>query len=309
MRLQMPYISSSGDGISSSTNDSFPEKPLDQMALPQGGKDHWTQKAYSASASFVPELANTILQWLDLQPEDVILDLGCGDGVLTAKLRNSCPSITGVDASANLVFAAKKAYSTVPGLSFHVQDCRYLDRWMNFHEGAYTKVFSNAALHWILRDGETRMSVLENTYKVLQAGGTFAFEMGGAGNVAEVHTALIAAISHQGIGIERARKLFPWFFPSEATMKQMLEEVGFTILKMKLEYRPTRLTTEEQGGGIEGWARLMGAQFFDGLDSEVKKEAAVKEVCELLRTVITHDEDCGMFLGYVRLRVLAKKPA
>ncbi|KAI4167682.1 MAG: hypothetical protein LQ343_007001 [Gyalolechia ehrenbergii] len=278
------------------------------MALQQPEKDHWSQKAYSTSASFVPELADIIVQWLNPQSDDLILDLGCGDGVLTAKLRNSCPSVTGVDASTNLVFAAKKAYSAIPGLSFHVQDCRYLDRWMNFQEGAYTKVFSNAALHWILRDTDTRKSVLENTYKVLKAGGTFAFEMGGAGNVAEVHTALISAVSHQGIEIEQARKLSPWFFPSNAIMKQLLEEVGFTIEKMELEYRPTRLSTEEHGG-IGGWARLMGAQFLDGLDSEVKKEAAVKEVCELLKTVITHEEDGSMFLGYVRLRVLAKKPA
>lgn len=132
--------------------------------------------------------------------------------------------------------------------------------------------------------------------------------MGGAGNVAEVHTALMAAVAHQGVGIGKARELCPWFFPSEAMMKQMLEDVGFRIEKMELEYRPTRLTTDEQGG-IEGWVRLMGAQFLEALGSESKKEAVVREVCEVLKTVITHEEDGSMFLGYVRLRILAKKPA
>ncbi|KAI4173263.1 MAG: hypothetical protein LQ346_008444 [Caloplaca aetnensis] len=278
------------------------------MAQQQPSKDHWTQEAYSSSASFVPELATTIVQWLNPQPHDRILDLGCGDGVLTAKLKENCASVTGVDASANLVFAAKRAYGSIPGLSFHDQDCRFLDRWVNFQEGAYTKVFSNAALHWILRDPSTRASVLRNAYTFLKPGGTFAFEMGGAGNVAEVHTALMAAVMHRGIGIEEVRELSPWFFPSEVQMKHMLETIGFTVEKTELEYRPTRLTSEEQGG-IEGWVKLMGAQFLEVLDSDSKREAAVKEVCELLRTVITHEEDGSMFLGYVRLRVLAKKPA
>lgn len=278
------------------------------MTQQQPSKDHWTQEAYSTSASFVPELATTVIQWLDPQPDDTVLDLGCGDGILTAKLKNSCASVTGVDSSANLIFAAKKAYGSIPALSFHVQDCRYLDRWRNFQEGAYSKVFSNAALHWILRDPDTRASVLHNAYRSLKPGGTFAFEMGGAGNVAEVHTALMAAVIHQGVGMEKTRELSPWFFPSEALMEQSLEAIGFTVERIELEYRPTKLTTEEQGG-IEGWARLMGAQFLEELDSDSKREAAIKEVCALLKTVITHEEDGSMFLGYVRLRVLAKKPA
>lgn len=270
-------------------------------------KDHWTQEAYSTSASFVPKLATTVLQWLDPQPDDIVLDLGCGDGVLTAKLRESSASVTGLDASASMITAAKKTYGSRAGLSWHVQDCRYLDRWVNFQKEGYTKVFSNAALHWILRDPSTEDSVLQNVFHILRPGGTFAFEMGGQGNVAEVHAALIAAVAHQGVSMEDARQLCPWFFPSEALMKQMLEKVGFKVQRLELEYRPTQLTADKDGG-IQGWVRLMGAQFLEGLDSSAKSETVVKEVCEVLKTVISHEEDGSMYLGYVRLRVLATKP-
>ncbi|KAL8914054.1 MAG: hypothetical protein Q9172_007170 [Xanthocarpia lactea] len=277
------------------------------MAQQQPAQDRWTQETYLTSAAFVPELATTVLQWLDPQPDDIVLDLGCGDGVLTAKLKETCASATGIDASANLITAAKKAYGSKAGLSWHVQDCRYLDRWVGFQEGAYTKVFSNAALHWILRDPSTRTSVLQDVYAMLKPGGTFAFEMGGKGNVAEVHAALIAAVVHQGVSLEEARELSPWFFPLEALMKQMVKNVGFAVQRIQLEYRPTKLTADKEGG-IEGWARLMGAQFFEGLGSLEKREAAVKEVFEVLKTVISHEEDDSMYLGYVRLRVLATKP-
>ncbi|KAL8697791.1 MAG: hypothetical protein Q9201_006924 [Fulgogasparrea decipioides] len=270
-------------------------------------KDHWTQEAYSSSASFVPELATTVIQWLNPQPDDIILDIGCGDGILTAELKQTSASVTGIDASPNLITAAKKSYGSIPGLNFQVQDCRYLDRWVNFQEGAYKKVFSNAALHWILRDESTRDSVLQNVYTMLQPGGMFVFEMGGAGNVAEIHTALLAAVVHQGLSIQQARELCPWFFPSEAMMKNLLEKVGFSVEKTELEYRPTRLTTAENGG-IEGWARLMGAQLLESLETEEMRNTAVKEVCELLETVMRHEEDGSVWLGYVRLRVLARKP-
>lgn len=182
-----------------------------------------------------------------------------------------------------------------------MEDCAHVEA------GAYTKVFSNAALHWILRDESTRLAVLNGVFRALNSSGKLVFEMGGAGNVAEVHAALLAAVVHQGASIEEAREASPWFFPSEELMKNMLEEVGFEVEKLELEYRPTRLTTEKEGG-LEGWTRLMGAQILEVLPEEKKREAAVREVCEVLKTILTHEEEGSMWLGYVRLRVLARKP-
>ena len=269
-------------------------------------KDHWTHSAYNASASFVPLLTTEILQWLNPQPADTILDLGCGDGVLTAKIANMCSSIDGFDASANLLESAKISYGTVPNVTWRMVDCRYLETSKELEKGRYDKVFSNAALHWILRDPSTRMSVLQGAYKALRPGGEFVFEMGGAGNVEGVHAALLAALKHQGVSIEDAREACPWYFPSEKLMKNMLEEVGFTVLKSKAEYRPTELKSGK-AGGLEGWVRLMGAQFLEALPEEGKREAVVKEVCDVLETLITHEEDRSVWLGYVRLKVVARK--
>ena len=268
--------------------------------------DHWTHSAYNASASFVPLLTTEILQWLNPQPTDTILDLGCGDGVLTAKIANMCSSIDGFDASANLLESARNSYGTVPNVHWRMVDCRYLETSKDLEKGRYDKVFSNAALHWILRDPSTRMSVLLGAYKALRPGGEFVFEMGGAGNVGGVHAALLAALKHQGVSIDEAREACPWYFPSENSMKNMLEEVGFTVQKSKVEYRPTELMSGK-AGGLEGWVRLMGAEFLEVLPTEEKREAVVKEVCDVLKTVITHEEDRSMWLGYVRLKVLAQK--
>lgn len=272
---------------------------------PPESKDHWSQQTYSASASFVPQLTSKVVAWLNPEASDIILDLGCGDGPLTAKIKDCCASVVGYDGSRNLIDAARQGHGSIPNLSFDVQDCRYLENSSVLESEKYTKVFSNAALHWILRDPSTRQSVLRAAYQALQPGGVFVFEMGGAGNVAEVHAALLAAIVHQGLSIETAREASPWFFPSEETIRAMLDQAGFEVEKSELEYRPTKLTAEQEGG-LLGWVRLMGAQFLDALQSEKLREAAVTEVGEVLETVIRHD-DGSMWLGYVRLRVLARK--
>lgn len=281
--------------------DDHPKKPSGSKP-----KDHWTHSAYNAAASFVPLLTTEILHWLDPQPTDTILDLGCGDGVLTAKIANMCSSIDGFDASSNLLESAQNSYGTVPNVTWRMVDCRYLETSKELEKGRYDKVFSNAALHWILRDPSTRMSVLRGAYKALRPGGEFVLEMGGAGNVEGVHAALLAALNHQGVSIEDARKACPWYFPSEKLMRNMLEEVGFTVQKSKAEYRPTELMTGK-AGGLEGWVRLMGAQFLEVLPTEERRESVVKEVCDVLKTVVTHEEDGSMWLGYVRLKVIAQK--
>ncbi|KAI9714200.1 MAG: hypothetical protein M1812_006421 [Candelaria pacifica] len=274
-------------------------------------QDHWSAEAYTASASFVPQLASKVLSYLDPQHGDRIIDLGCGDGVLTKKIADhKVGFVLGLDSSPNLIAEAFENNMTY-GLMTHtyeVLDCRHLETRLSvFKEETWDKVFSNAALHWILREEATRKSVFENVFKLLKPGGIFVFEMGGKGNVAEVHAALISALVHQGLSFEQAREASPWFFPSERWMTDGLTEVGFEISRMEMEYRPTALTTEE-GGGLEGWVRLMGANLLEKLATKRRIEKAVREVCEVLQSVIRREEDGSMWLGYNRLRVVARKP-
>lgn len=142
-------------------------------------------------------------------------------------------------------------------------------------------------------------------YDSLKPSGTYVFEMGGHGNIAEVQTAMIFALVQQGFSIEEAREISPWFFPSAAWMTSTLEDVGFKVEKMETEYRPTRLT-DAVNGGLAGWVRLMGASFLDALPDE-KREGVVQQVCDVLQTAVTRHEDGSQWLGYVRLRGIAKK--
>lgn len=45
----------------------------------------------------------------------------------------------------------------------------------------------------------------------------------------------------------------------------------------------------------------------EALGSEEERDAAVREVCEVLKPIITREGEDGEYLGYVRLRVVAQK--
>src|ERR1019366_6625217 len=61
----------------------------------------WDPKAYGRDGAFVHELAGGVLEWLAARGGERILDLGCGDGQLTARIGAS----RGPDAAFDAVFS------------------------------------------------------------------------------------------------------------------------------------------------------------------------------------------------------------
>ncbi|KAI2783819.1 S-adenosyl-L-methionine-dependent methyltransferase [Daldinia loculata] len=276
-------------------------------------KDHWSSEAYQHSASFVPKLATKILQWLDPQKDDVILDIGCGDGVVNIQLQDILAqgngSIHGTDSSPAMIEAATQAASKAGAskCTFEVVDALELAQAQHLQRGHFTKIFSNAALHWVFGssrgDVERQASVFRAAREALAPGGIFAFEMGGLGNVAEIRAALLGAVTRR-VGLSKAIEHDPWFFPDEAWATDMLENKvgGWKVERAEREYRPTRA----DAGGVEGWVRLFGAQFFEALKEGEEREECIKEVVDVLEFVCKNPSG-GFHLGYVRLRVLARK--
>ncbi|RDL33173.1 Uncharacterized protein BP5553_08612 [Venustampulla echinocandica] len=284
------------------------------------GEDHWSSEAYQNAAAFVPKLATKVVGWLDVRDGDRILDVGCGDGVLNIQIAQAlCKEsgtgrIHGVDSSVAMITAAKEATAAIPRISgictFEALDATLLHTDPELQKESFDKVFSNAAMHWILRPENRRDDFFKGVHKALKPGGIFVFEMGGMGNCAEMRTALLSTLSHR-IGIRLARAADPWFFPSTTWMRRTLTSSpgGFEVLQLESEYRPTKAGE----GGIRAWVILMGKQFFDVVEKEKGKEVreeCEKEVEEVLRTVVRGDGgdgEEGEWIGYVRLRGVARK--
>ena len=71
----------------------------------------------------------------------------------------------------------------------------------------FDAVFSNAALHWMVKAD----AVIAGAFRALRPGGRFVAEMGGAGNIAHLLEAILAALDARGID---GRPMVPWLFPT-----------------------------------------------------------------------------------------------
>ena len=166
-----------------------------------GGKgrpaQHWDPDRYARNARFVADLGAPLVDLLDPRPDERVLDLGCGDGALTEKLAGQTAAVVGVDSSGEQVAAARAR-----GLDAHVMDGHRLT-----FAAEFDAVVSNAALHWMLRPD----AVIAGVWRALKPGGRFVAEMGGAGNVALIKAALVAALDRRGLD---GAAHVPWYFPT-----------------------------------------------------------------------------------------------
>jgi SAM-dependent methyltransferase len=243
----------------------------------------WDPERYARNARFVSDLAAAVVDLLAPEPGEKILDLGCGDGVLTAKLAAVGCSVVGVDGSSAQIEAARKL-----GLDARVIDGENL----SFH-GEFDAVFSNAALHW-MRNPE---AVLSGVWRALRPKGRFVAEFGGDGCVAKIKKALVGALNRRGLDGEAA---IPWYFPTVAEYSTLLNNAGFSISTIALIPRPTPLP-----GDVTGWLETFGESFTACLPL-AERASYIAEVRETLRAEIADSK--GVWTAdYVRLRFAAIK--
>src|SRR5581483_8183062 len=107
----------------------------------------WDPQTYQKNGAFVHQLAGGVVEWLALQSNERLLDLGCGDGALTAQLASTGARVRGVDSSAQMVAAARSRGISVDEASADA---------LPYSAGTFDAVFSNAALHWV-RDQDAMM--------------------------------------------------------------------------------------------------------------------------------------------------------
>jgi len=239
----------------------------------------WTSEGYRQNAGFVSALGAAVLNLLDPKPAERILDLGCGEGALTAQIVARGAAVVGVDSSPDMIAAARAR-----GL-----DARLMNAEALTFVDEFDAVFSNAALHW-MRDQDR---VLAGVARSLRRGGRFVAELGGHGNIAAIQTAVRAMLMRRGLPPGDIR-----YYPTDSEYRARLEAQGFRVAQIDLIPRPTPLPT-----GMRGWVHTFERFTLDRLP-ESDREAAVSEIEELLRPALC--DAAGVWTAdYVRLRFAA----
>ena len=231
----------------------------------------WNPEQYRKHTGFVAALGAPLLELLAPQPGERVLDLGCGEGALTVALVHAGCRVVGIDSSAEQVAAARARI-----------------------EAEFDAIFSNATLHWI----KDAAAVAEGCFRALCPGGRFVAEFGGAGNVARIRDALVAALDRRGLP---GASFDPWYFPSPEAYRGVLEAAGFELSSIEHFERPTPLP-----GDVTAWLQVM-AQTFSEPVPVGERAAFLAEVQRALAPAL-QNSDGSWWADYVRLRVVARRP-
>ena len=100
----------------------------------------WDAEAYRQNGAFVHGMAGGVLEWLAAQSGESILDLGCGDGQLTARIAAIGANVIGLDASPQMAAAARSR-------GIHVDEGQAES--LPYPDRTFDAVVSNAVLHWV----------------------------------------------------------------------------------------------------------------------------------------------------------------
>lgn len=242
----------------------------------------WNAQEYSAHGRFVTDLGANILDWLAVVPGEEILDIGCGDGVLTEQILQRGAHVRGVDASPQMVEAARKR-----GVHAEVTDATK----MRFQQ-QFDAVFSNAALHWI----HDQPALLQGVAQALKPNGRFVAEMGGHGNIAAIRVALHAALAHHDLA---DLMVADNYFPTIPEYRRLLETHGFTVEAIELVPRPTPLPS-----GMRAWLMVFRRGLFDAIPENLREEILNEALAHLKPALC--DSEGNWTADYVRLRFRAR---
>ena len=209
----------------------------------------WNAADYAANYAGQQTWARELIAQLQLRGDEHVLDVGCGDGKVSAEIAQAVPrgSVVGVDASPQMIEFARKTFppGKILNLEFHVMDAREIGgcdapsqssgRLKSGDGGVaatrlFDIVFSNAALHWV----DDHRAFLRGAASVLRPGGRLIVSCGGKGNAHDVFVAL-----RPEMRLKRWREFFhrlekPYFFHSPDSYEKWLPRFGFKSLGVRL---------------------------------------------------------------------------
>ena len=233
-----------------------------------------------------------------MQGRENILDLGCGDGKVTAEIAAAVPngSVLGVDNSTSMIALAQNKYPVdkYPNLIFQLADARNLPFDLQFEV-----VFSNAALHWVRDHGP----VLDGIYKSLCPAGRILLQMGGRGNAAAIISVLNDVKNTARWNPYFANFEFPYGFHDTGDYKSWLKQIGFHSVRAELIPKDM---THAGPAELVGWIRTTWLPYTQRIP-EKQREAFIEELAHKYIQKYPPDKEGIIHVQMVRLEIEAIK--
>jgi trans-aconitate 2-methyltransferase len=258
----------------------------------------WNPQDYAQHSRAQETWARELLDLIDLRPNDVVLDIGCGDGRTTAAIAQAVPegSVVGVDLSADMVAHATAQHcgQSTNNLRFARADAAALP-----FNSEFSVVFSNATLHWV----PDQRAAARGIARALRKDGRVIAQFGGKGNVADVITTF-EHIAHtpRWRGIAKLGEV-PYHFHAAATWESWLREAGMEVHECRLI--PKDMTHDSVASFI-GWLRTAWHPYTANVPAELR-DAFLEDTTGQYLARFPLDGQGRVHVATVRLQVRAQK--
>lgn len=259
----------------------------------------WDAADYARNSSAQLGWARELLAKLALRGTERILDIGCGDGKITAEIARILPSgsVVGVDLSDDMVRLASESFpaDAWPNLRFDHGDASDLRFGPEFDV-----VFSNATLHWV----RGHLPVLQGVKRALKPGGKALLQMAGRGNAAGVFGIVDEYRTHGRWSkyFTDFQPVYGFYGPDEYT--RWLEEAG--LEPVRVELLPKDMT-QKGLDGLAGWFRTTWLPYTQRIPEHLREEY-VNEVVTAYTDQHPADDDGLVHVQMQRLEVEASRP-
>ena len=255
---------------------------------------HWNAEDYQKNSNAQFQWAHELIEKLGLKGSETVLDLGCGDGKVTAKIAQclSTGTVIGIDNSDDMIRLARQQY---PHLMFKRMDARALS-----FDAKFDVVFSNAVLHWI----DDHIPVITGIYESLIPGGRMLLQMGAQDGLPEFMAAL-----EQTLALPKWCDYFsgfscPYGFKSVKDYQLWLPAVGFKIQRLELiKTHAIHQNTES----FAGWIRTTWLPYTERVP-EYQRQDFIAAIVEQYFQLNAPESDGRVSVLMLRLEVDAEKP-
>lgn len=259
----------------------------------------WDAQQYAKHSASQFAWALELITKLKLCGDETLLDIGSGDGKVTATIADRLPrgKVIGIDNSKEMIELARRRHGDYPNLQlkFKHLDVRQLDE-----NNRFDFVFSNAALHWI----KNHPPMLLRIRKAIKIGGRLLFQMGGRGNAEQVVAILDKLIGGKW-GSYFSGFAFPYGFHSPEEYSQWLVDAGLKPLRVELIEKDMLHNGKEN---LAGWIRTTWLPYLEKVPPH-SRESFIENIVDSYLSIHPPDDDGTVHVRMKRLEVEAVKPS
>lgn len=243
--------------------------------------DYWDAAYYKKNSQVQWWVGMYILNnMLPLKGDETVLDIGCGDGRITAEIAQRVPNgcVLGIDASPSMIEESKKNFKKIKNVAFQLADAATFK-----NNEQFDVIISFSTFHWI----QDKESTLKNIFTMLKPNGKLAIFMQNGESEARKKVFESNKWKPYISTLKQTR-----FYIDPTEMTAILKRCGFKNISVVADQGPVTYESKEN---VFNWAHGFSSAA-TGLKGDLAEQFAqdiANSVCE------TVDKSTGKFVEYM----------